>query len=188
MALFPQAALETAVLRTIAALPDASTRTAKGSVPNAGRTFDGEPPPGCGPLWISVWSGGDRKSQSKTALDQVFGVSVTVTLRAVLPLDNWVVLRDRAERLHCLILAAIHRDCLNNTILREASALLAADGTGQKVGFREALMFQGLERCQRVGPDWFSADVERSTPADAGVAQTANYHGAKLLQALATME
>lgn len=188
MALQPQAALETAALKTVEDIPEAKLRLEKGSGPNCGRTFDAQPPPACGKLWISVWSDGSRKSQSKTSLDELYGFSVTITLRAVKPWDRWLDMRDHLEYLHNLIRARLHRDCYNNELLRLASALMGADGPGQKVGFREVNLLDRLEGVQVAGPQWFQASLEHPSAGDAGAYQTAHYSGARLIQNLATME
>jgi len=185
MAMEPQEALEEAVLRTIRAIPGEF----RYGTDNSGTTFDAEPPPACGDVWLSVWSDSARRSQSKTCLDEVFGVRVTLTLRGShLPWDNWLRLRRELERRLNRVRASLHRDCYDSCVGRLASALLAADGTGQKVGFRDHLQFERAEGCRRVGPDWFKADLERVGAGDSGVAQTLSFGGLRLIQALATME
>lgn len=185
MALEPQAALEAAVLATIRSIPGEYRYDAD----NSGRMFDGEPKPVCGKVWVSVWSDLARRSNSDTCLDEVYGVVVTITLRASqTPWDAWLGLRDELEARANRIRAAVHLDCLYNRIQRQASALMAADGAGQKVGFRERLKFEGLDGLQRVGPDWFKAELDHVTAADAGLALRLRFGGMRLIQTLATME
>lgn len=184
MALEPQAAVEEAVLRAIRAIPG-GLYTSK----NSGRMYDGEPPPACGGVWVSVWSDLSRESRSDVMLDEFFNCSVTLTLRSSqVPWDVWIRLRDDMERRLNQIRAVVHRDCLYNAIQREASALMASDGEDQRVGFRERLKYEGIQGVQHVGPNWFKAEVDRATEADSGLACTVRFGGLRLTQALATME
>jgi hypothetical protein len=184
MPLEPQAAIETAVMRTILAIPGEGYHDG-----NCARMLNGEPPPACGPVWVSVWHDLNRRSEMDTCLNEVFGCYVTITLRStVMPWAKRVQLRDELERRANRIRAAVHVDCLVNRIQREASALMAADGEDQKVGFRERLKFENFEGLQEVGIQWFKGDVERPTAADAGLALTVRFGGLRLIQALGTME
>lgn len=183
MSLEPQAAIESAVLRSIRSIPGGRFTTK-----NSDRMYNGEPPPASGPFFVAVWSGGGRQSTSDTSLTEVFRLAVTVTIRAEKPWDRWLAMRDELERMLNLVRAVVHVDCLNNKIQREASALMAADGTDQRVGFRDRLMLEGFDDAQHVGCDWFKADPENSGPGDAGLAQTARFGGLTLKQALVTME
>lgn len=185
MAMEPQEAIEEAALRTI--------RSASGefrySTDNSGCMFDGEPPPACGNVWVSVWSDNSRRSQGKTCLDEIFSLQVTITLRSSqLPWDAWRLLRRELERRANRVRAALHADCYDSRVARLASALMAADGSGQKVGFRDHLAFERMDGARRVGPDWFKADLDRVSAADSGIAQTLSFGGLRLIQALATME
>jgi hypothetical protein len=184
MAMEPQAAIEEAVLQTIRSVAGGR----RYSTDNSRRMFDAEPPPVCGDVFVSVWHDLNRTSEMDTCLNEVFGVNVTITLRNRLPWDRQVELRDELEARANQIRAAVHVDCLMNSIQRQASALMGADGTGQRVGFRDRLMFQRLEGLQKVGPDWFKAELDRATAADAGLALTLRFHGLRLIQALLTME
>jgi len=184
MPLEPQAAIETAVLNTIRAIPGDGY-----GAHNCDRMMNGEPPPACGAVWVSVWHDLSRRSNSDTCLDEVYGCYVTITLRStVVPWAKRGPLKDELERRANRIRAAVHVDCLVNRIQREASALMAADGEGQKVGFRERLKFENFESLQEGGIQWFKGDVEKPTAADAGLALTVRFGGLRLIQALATME
>lgn len=184
MAMEPQAAIEAAVLRTIRAIPGAGYDTH-----NSGRTFNEEPPPRCGSSWVSVWHDLSRRSEMDTCLNEVFGCYVTITMRSgAEPWDYWVRLRDEIERRGNEIRAAVHVDCLFGRIQREASALMGADGSNQRIGFRDRLAFQDFAGLRKVGPDWFKADLERISAADAGLALTLRFGGLRLIQALGTME
>jgi len=179
MALQPQAALETAVrnaIRTSLEYPDAQCQ----------RTHAGMPHPRAGNVFVSVWYDGQRDSEMRTCLNEVFGVYVTVTVRAVQPFDRWVIHRDDLEARLNAIKALLHADSYNFAISRAAAVLAEFDGTGQAVGFREALWFRGFDAVQEVGPDWFSASIDGPN-VPVGLAQRARFGGARRVQALATM-
>lgn len=185
MAMEPQEALEEAALKL---LRDGSGEY-RYDADNSGAMFDGEPRPACGRVWLSVWSDNSRRALSKTSLEEVFTLKVTLTLRSSqLPWDQWVRLRREMERRLNRVRVELHRDCYDSRVGRLASSLLGGDGQGQKVGFREHLAFEGAEPIRRVGPDWFKAEIDRISANDSGLAQTLSFGGLKLIQRLDTME
>lgn len=181
MALEMQAALEAAVLNAIRASLGYTDR-------DSARTIDARPHPRCGAVWLSVWSDGFRESKQRGALDEVVGVSVSVTVRLSGPFDRWVVHRDDAEARLNAVRALVFKDTLNHSIINAAAALAGLEASNQtdntkRIGYREALAFTGYDRWQLVPADWFEAKGEKM----AGVVQTANFGRARRVQALATM-
>lgn len=150
--------------------------------------MDERPPALAGEVFLSVWSRGARSSDSRTCLDERLGVQVTVSMRiSRLPRDRWLSVRDdMLERLED-VRALIHTDSLNWNVINVASTLAArGDGITAPVGFREGLMFAGLENWKLVGPEWYSA--EGKPGEQVAIVQTANFGKARLIQAIATAE
>ena len=183
MALEPQAALETAVR-------DAIRTTLGVSRAMCDRMFDGRPPPSCGPIFVAVWSGG-RRSQGKagrTALDQMFTVAVTITARINRPFDRQVIHRDEIEKRMNAIVALIHLDTWNQSVINASNTLAAyrASNPGGilPVGFSEALAWESTEDVRQVDGSWFMAEPEKL----AGIAQTAHFAKARHIQAIATAQ
>lgn len=175
----PQAALETAVRDALKAALSLTDR-------DCGRTFNGQPPPACGQRYLAVWSPAGRDSQSRTSLDEVFKVHVTVTIRATgTTYDRWLRHRDDLEKLLNQARAAVHLDVLDHRISRAANALAGLDSPAATahVGFREALAYVGLDDWQVVTGRWFQAAQEDL----AGLAQTLRFSKSRRVQALANM-
>lgn len=179
----PQDALEAAVVAAIIA------RGAPGGgeyPPSQVRQmFDGTPEPRCGSVFISVWYDGQRGSQSRTALDEIFGVYVTLTIRCTQPFDRWLTHRQDLERRCNAIRALIHRDSLDFSICRAAAKLAGYDGANQPTGYREALAFDGMDRVEAKGPDHFSAEADDARAV--GLAQRIRFGKARRVQAMLTM-
>ena len=182
MALEPQAALEQAVLAAIQAAPlGGFTWTSY----NSGRTFDGEPPPRCGNYWLSIWSRGDRTSEAKTSLNEMFKVFATLTIRATQPYDRLLAHRDDLEAKLNRISALIHQDVWSYTVSRAADTLASLDGSGQPVGYREGLMFEGYDPVELKGGAWFHADPAKT---EVGLAQTARFGKCRRVRAVVTAD
>lgn len=189
MALDPQAALEQACSDAIiSAAPPAglSSYTTR----SVGRTFDGQPPPLCGNYYVAIWSDNMRQSQSRTSLDELFHVFITLTMRCHLPYDRWIEHRDEMERRVNGIRALIHKDSLDFHVTRAANTLAgftwSAVDTIKRVGWTEALAFDGLDPIQAVGPPWFHAHTD-STKVEVGIAQRSRFGKSRRIQSLATM-
>ena len=174
----PQAALETAVVNAVLA----------GGLgylaPQVVRTFDGRPPPSCGPIFLAVWSGGGRRrGNSSDGLDQYFGVNVTLTLRTVQPFDRSIRHRDDVENRLNDVVALVHQDRYAHSIILAANAMAGyrqasvVDPT-KHVGFCQALGWAGTDDCREVGGEWFLSQSAKH----AGVTQTAHFDGARRTQ------
>jgi hypothetical protein len=150
------------------------------------RTFAGQPHPRAGNRFAAVWSGGGRRSQLKTCSDEVFSVSVTVTVRCVQPADRWVLHRDELEVLVNTIRALIHQDIYNNSISNAANVLANYNQADTPVGFYEGLWCQSIEDVRDVGPDWFHAHVD-SPGTNVGMSQRIVFGGARRTQNIPTM-
>lgn len=147
------------------------------------RQFDGKPPPASGDLFYSLWSKGARRSLSRESLDERFGVSLTITLRMRRPRDRWLVDRDEMERLMNEARALLHGDTLDQRVINRAGELAgrSQDDT-RHVNFCEPLVFSSLDAIVVVGNEWFAS----GRGENAGLAQTAHFVNARLIQAIAT--
>ena len=180
MAVEPQVALEQAVL---AMLRNQLGYTAK----NSGRTWQGEPPPMAPNVFVSVWHDGSRQCQSKSALDELHGVYVTVTVRTDdLPWDRWVEHRDVLEARLNAIVALLQKDCNDARVMRAANALGGLDGQGQQIGFRVPLQCAAFDAVMTKGADWFKADLEEGGDLPSGLAQTVRFRGPQRIRNIPT--
>lgn len=173
----PQAALETAIRNAL-------RTTLVYRAEQCDRTLDARPSLMCPPLFVGVWSEGERNSTMPTCLNEEFGVNVTVTIRSNLPYDRMLTERDAIEYELNRIRALIHGDVYNHAILNAAN-VLADLGTGatQHIGFTKALRFLRFEPISIVDGRWFQAEAEEF----AGLSQTARFGGAQRVQALPYM-
>lgn len=153
-------------------------------------TPDGMPPPIAGELYVAVhpgpWRGIDIEG-----LAEVVGVSITVTRRiGEAPYDRqgeevWAKATEGMEETLRAILAAIHLDNASWATMAAANAYIS--GTVNK--FVEPLRFVDGGRPEPKGPEWFSADdyEGRGRFANAGLAQTMRFDGAKRYQTIESM-
>lgn len=178
MPLDPQAALEQACVNAIKTSLSYAAKDCQ-------RCFDGQPPPLCGPVFCSVWHDNSRTCNSRgDALDEQFGVYVTLTIRTVQPYDRLVQHRDDMERRMNAIRALIHKDSLNFSISNAAAVLADLDsGASRPIGFREGLAFERFDAIQLVGGSWFRADPSST---ECGLAQTARFGKSRRVQRTAT--
>lgn len=187
----PQAALETAALNLLLSPEGCAYRADQCS-----RMADGRPEPRCGVLFLSVWyDGGVEVGASKaalTALDEDYGVYVTVTVRCVLPFDRWYKHRDDVERHANRVRAALHADIYDHRVINAANELCDRRRSDvpdvRPVGFHRGMGYVGRDPIQMVGPDWFNAHIDAPGPPPVGMAQRVRFRGARLLQNLANME
>ena len=184
-----QAALETAVVNALLAAPPAGLESPSAQ---CARMYNGQPPPKCGNVFLSVWYDGQRGTDNqRTKLTELFGVYITLTLRFVLPFDRWLRHRDDMEARMNAIKVLICQDTWNYSIINAANTLAGfrSSGTGdttKPVGWAEALVFQGFDAIQEVGPDWFHARVEHATEKDVGIAQRIKFGMARRVQYIQT--
>jgi len=161
----PQESLELAV---VAAIQNDLGWT--GAANFVARTFDGEPPPRMGHLFVAVWSDNSQGTHSRDFLERDFKVFVTVTLRCSFPFDRWIEhrddLNDRVER----IIGLIHKDLSAHSITNAAEVFYSPDDDH----FIEALGFVGADAIRVVGAEWFK--VEPSS-GQIGIAQTLRFGG-----------
>lgn len=191
--LLPQAALEQAVVGRLR-LAEADGGLGLGEH-YCGRTYDGSPPPSCGNYYVAVWSDNQRESvgQSKTCLDQILGLYVTVTYRTGhQPWDRWVAVRDELEAMANGVIVCIGKDVWDHRVSNAANALadLRTNDAGAHtlaVGFREALCFRGADATQLVGPEWFKAALDKGD-RNVGIAQRLGFFGARLIQGWANAQ
>jgi hypothetical protein len=194
-----QAALETAVVNAILAMTLPAALCPSGPAPNysrltCGRSGAGEPRPWTGNLFVAVWHDGSRESKSREAMHEIFGVSVTATVRMNGPYDQLVTARDALESILNPIRAMIHYGIAPGgtqlaNIVYNACQLAQLDPGGAYAnnappGFREALVFNRYDAVQEVGPDWFAAKVGGAGFDVPGLKQTAHFGQASRVQAI----
>ena len=153
-------------------------------------TFDGQPHPGCGEWFYAVHPGSWQGQSEDADLEEIFGVSVTVTRRiGFAPKDRWgsevwgKTLTGLDVKLRKIIVALHH----SYPVLNAADATLYAESNTQW-GFDEPLMFLGGTPPMPKGADWFSAqDINAGKFANAGAAQTLTFGRAKRCQPIEAM-
>ena len=183
----PQAALEQAVVNLLTAGPSPGPGLGLPAA-QVRRTWDGQPWPGAGKVWYSVWSdGGRRGDRQQTKLYDGFGLAVTVTVRCELSFDRWLAHRDDLERRLNAVTDFLAKDAWTYFVKNAAGALAGLDGAGQPVGFRSGLRFDGRGPVQPKGADWVHADPEEGQGLALALAQTVNFGGVHRVRALATV-
>lgn len=149
---------------------------------------DGRPPPRCGNYFASVHDGmmtSDRDNQ----LNELYGFSVTLTMRITVPLDRAgdqlialnvtrVPLAERkgfyakVDRLR----AKLHMNwgfvVLTGQTPNSANDNMLAWGSGEMYGFVEPMRFLSLESPKLVGGPWFDAEQDAQ---DFGVKATMTF-------------
>lgn len=147
----------------------------------------GRPPPRCGKRFIAVHRGG-RIGRTQVALDEMYDVMVTVTLRINEPFDrkgaNLVELTETGMDDLCdRIRALIGKDSLFNGICNAANAILKIDESDPSSprGFREGLYFVDDNGIRDVGGDWFHAMPDA---IEVGLVTAMRFTGARRIQYL----
>jgi hypothetical protein len=152
---------------------------------------NGQPPPLCGQHYYAVHEGKIDPPTSYSDFDEVYSVSVTVTVRLRgSPWDrtaqNVLYGDDKSlDRRARAVAAAVHQDTIDNRIINAANALpeLLPPAEGYSVqGFYEPLRYQGMDTAHLVGPDWFSADPGKAGAPDCGYRKTVRFTGARRTQ------
>lgn len=151
--------------------------------------LDGMPPPWCGEQFIAVHPGEWFGQSDDDDLDERVGISVTVTRRSpYAPQDEqgvevWSRAQDGLDVTLRKVVAAVHK---SYAVMNAANALLPTSttaGVGPD-GYVEPLLFLGGGRPEPKGPEWFSAEGYDGPgrTANAGVAQTLTFGGARRVQ------
>lgn len=156
----------------------------------------GEPPPRCGNFFVSIHGGrsspGDANERN---LYELFGFSVTLTMRVVVPLDrlgdqqisrNVVIEQARRNGFHAKVeqlRAYLHSNWAITVQVNQnpnsANDNLTAWLTGTVYGFIEPARWNGMEQARLVGGEWFGADPEST---EMGVACEMKFDRAKRIQ------
>jgi hypothetical protein len=189
--LFPQAALEQAIVNAIKVSTPPSGLSGYNGDNLCRRTYNAKPPPLTGNYFVGVWSDGARPNQSgaRDYADHLFSVFVTVVVRFTQPFDRWLEHRDELEKRVHAIEALIHGGNPGYTYMRAAETLAdfthSAADTTRRVGWCEALMSEGIDPIQDCGPEWFHAKTP--TALECGCAQRIRFGKARRIQNAATM-
>lgn len=154
--------------------------------------LDGQPNPACGESFYAIHPGEWRGDSADADLEELFGVSVTVTRRlGQAPLDRWgtdvwAKIVSGMDVICRKIVTAIHK---NYAVLNAANAILEGESPLQG-GFVEPLQFLNASALQQKGPDWFNAEnLENSHRyANAGFAQTLSFGRARRVQDITMMQ
>lgn len=157
---------------------------------NSARMYDGMPKKLQSGFFLSVWSRNERKSASRSCLDEEFSVRWTISVHGGRrPRDRWVELRDELALKMDSVRALLHPDSLDGRVIRVANVLLArepTDGTSpspaRRVGFQRGLVYTAMEPIEDKGAAWFGGDGSEV----AGFAQAGRLEGARIVQATAT--
>lgn len=148
-----------------------------------GEQIDGQPPPNAGQLYYGVHESSWTANDTDDALDEYFGVNVTITLRmGNVPADRrgLVVVHDlRKKARECV--AMLHK---NYAVLDFANAEIGAADNG----FIEPLLFQNALNTQVRGPDWFWAEGSDNADSNVGVSITLTFGGARRIQVVAEQD
>ncbi|MBL8824896.1 MAG: hypothetical protein JNJ77_20080 [Planctomycetia bacterium] len=152
---------------------------------------NGQPPPNCGPCFVTVHEGSSIGGEvDYAAFNEIFSVNVTVTIRLRgTPWDRHVQkelygpfpsLESRCDQ----IAALIHRDTYDHRVINAANALdeleVPAEGYA-KQGFVEPLRYAGTDIAKEVGPAWFHGHIDAGH-TDCGWIKVIRFTGARRIQ------
>lgn len=158
---------------------------------------DAKPPPRCGNFFASVHDG-YMTSDADNQLNELYSLSVTLTMRVTVPLDRVgdqqmarniarVSLGDRhgfnakIDQLRRLIHMNWGFVVLTGQSPNSANDNIVAWATGTVYGFVEPLRFTGVEAPKLVGGDWFGAEPDA---ADMGMKATVSFGRCRRMQPL----
>jgi hypothetical protein len=143
---------------------------------------EGQPPPNSGKIYYAVHQGDWKihEEGSDNSLDEIYGVKVTITLRAGgVPTDRLdAEIYTQARLQAAKVRSAIHVDY---TLFNAINALLDA---GEQP-FNEPLRFRVIEGPTKKKPDWFYSD-QKESKAVSGVAITVVFSGLRRTQDIST--
>lgn len=149
--------------------------------------FDGQPPPACGEVFVSVHPGSWSGNRGDGDLDESLGVLVTATKRTTYAPADRVVSPlagpefEALDRLLERLRAKLHKDppatgsSTHYPVLALANATIGATANG----FIEPLVFRDGGRPEPKGAEWFSAEPGTGV---CGLAQTLVFDGARRVQ------
>lgn len=158
---------------------------------------DGRPPPRCGQFFVAVHGGKSSPGGANNRnLDELFGFSVTLTMRVVVPLDKLgeqqlarnielAPLGQRQGFNHKLeqLRGFLHKNwritVLQSQTPNSANDNLAAWATGTVFGFCEPAAYKGEDVPKLVGGEWFGAEPDA---ADMGIVVEMRFDGARRFQ------
>ena len=159
---------------------------------------DGRPPPRCGSFFAAVHGGRCRPGGANSRnLDELFGFSVTLTMRVTVPLDRLgdqqmarnIVLAPQGQRQgfdHKLeqLRGFLHMNWRITVLTSQTPAsandnLAAWKDTGTVFGFVEPARYQGMEAPRLAGGEWFGADPDAM---DMGLVSEVRFDGARRFQ------
>lgn len=163
---------------------------------------DGHPPPRCGAFFVAVHGGRSRPGgANQRNLDELFGFSVTLTMRVTVALDRAgdqqvarnLPLKDiggvplalrqgfnaRLEQLRAYLHSNWAMVVLVNRTPPSANDNLAAWAAGTVYGFVEPARWAGEEVPRLVGGEWFSAAPDAP---DVGIVSEMRFDGARRVQ------
>lgn len=124
--------------------------------------LDGRPPPACGQFFVAVHGGGSQ-NQARNCLDEIFSLTVTVTVRLPkAPFDRMGsdLVNLAATGLHARcddVRRALH---MNYGVIDLANATILAAAATDVYGFTQALEYQGGDAPGVVPGAWFHAKDE----------------------------
>ena len=155
--------------------------------------YNGMPPPSCGIVFVSVWYDGQRgkgpdPGRWAYCLDQMFGLYVTITLRAGPPFDLWIRHRIAMEKLANRITTLIHRDSQDYSITRAAQVLAGYRMSGKEtspakpVGWVNGLGYEGWDAVQDVPAGWLHAKTESPEQVPQGISQRLRFGQSRRIQ------
>lgn len=158
---------------------------------------DGHPPARAG-AWFAAIHGGRSKpgSANQRNLYELFGFSVTLTMRVTVPLDragDQLIARNlalvplaqrqgfnaRVEQLRSYLHMNWQIMVLSGQVPNSANDNIAAWATGTVNGFCEPAMWGGESEPKLVGGEWFGAEPDSE---DIGVVSEMRFDGAKRFQ------
>lgn len=148
----------------------------------------GQPPPACGKWFAGIWAGGSR-CQSRVSLDQVFDLTVTLTMRIEEPFDRirerlveqTLGFHDLAEK----IADIVHKDSWTHHIQYRANRYLQDLYAGEEpLGFREGLGMLNDVVPRIVGGNWFHAQTEAQ---EVGLVQDVNFGYARRIKVMSNL-
>ena len=164
---------------------------------------DGHPPPRCGNFFVAVHGGRSSPGRdNERNLYELFGFSVTLTMRTTLPLDRigdqaiyrnstLIPFRQREgfnaklEQLRTYLHSNWKITVLQNQIPNSANDNIVAWTTGTSYGFCEPARWKGQDIARLVGSEWFestSQDGDESTDDSIGIVSEMRFDGAKRMQ------